>query len=1109
MSTNETKKCPLVVLELKQKRSREKGKLSSLIQRVHKKLVEASAGEGQPPQRPDVTAAAAAGQSRLPYYLLQPKAKASKPPYLGSNEVIILRDEQGWRKGRLTKHTGKYKNSGYEWGYYTEPADPADEGDADEHWAFLEPGLEWGVLRGVDTELDLSKLELLLSDGPQLPHTITSTCEACNGGEIKVFKEEVQYLRSQLPFKCFHSRRITDFQPGSSAEGPTLWTPRPGYPLLPRSGTGLDATARLAAPSTLASTVDAARINLRVKDVEDQLLKLVDAHSDLEDAIRNCNLGDITGFEELEKERMDGYLLPLQEEVDELQDRAQQAVEDIDRLADFEGEEEDGRPAGAKQQELVQQQEEQRRQEGLVQQQEEHRRQGGLVQQQEEHRRQEGLVQQQEQRRREELVQDLRRQGELDQQQEELRRQQERAKQEEIQHQEELQRQEQLRRQEEIQHQEELRRRKAARQQEELQRQEELLRQGQIQHQEELRRLKAARPQEEPERQEERRRQEASRRQVAASRPTPSLLEPLVFRSSFARSASCSEEFMPLGSPTVRSGSPARSSRASPPRSSSAASFQQALSPESRQALQMKRSRLEKEKQEIEDTLTEYEAQGSSKFKARTVDMAITEVEKLLTDILAELGLQLRARNFPPSSSPAKERAQLYDDMYTWLRLARRRNWAAVSEAEPPVVQQSLPGSGAAHLERARLPKFDGKPENYFEFKRRFQELVKTVKCSPVLEMTYLVDHLAVEAAKYVRGIREPVKAWAQLDKRYGDRRLAIMTARHHLSSAKLPKGPAHDQVEALVQELRLAKDCLEAVQAEDELFTDTAMIGTLLGKLPQTVRTKWYGHRVTLPAASALEDGRIFEQWLDKEGEAATLERITILQSELGHGHGAPPAPPALEKQACGRCHRPGHHANSCPPDPPLRDQPPGTRRAENFSVESHRPKLRYASKEEAEEEAARRTARTDPCPACRGAHSFTRRFNSGAFTASWPSVRLESCPEFVKLSPSQRATMVEAQGGCCLCTAFTHRQDRCFASTMSAQSWWAPRSAASATTPSSTAVTARTARPSRSPSPPPAPPRHSPPAWRQPCPGQAASLSCWRRLWPHPAAPTPPPPS
>ena len=375
---------------------------------------------------------------------------------------------------------------------------------------------------------------------------------------------------------------------------------------------------------------------------------------------------------------------------------------------------------------------------------------------------------------------------------------------------------------------------------------------------------------------------------------------------------------------------------------------------------------------------------------------------------------------------------RLHDATYAWLRRAWSKNWAAVSKPELQVVQQSPPAAGAAHLERAGLPRFDGKPENYADFKRRFQELVKTFQCSPVLEMTYLVDHLMPEFARYMRGVTVPATAWPQLDERYGDRRLAIMNTRHPLVSLKLPKGPAFNQVEAL-----------EVVQAEEELFMDSAMIGSLLGKLPRAVQTNWYDHPVTLPDASAVEEGLMFEQWLHRQGDAATMQALTILATEHSCGPTAPAPSHSHGEADVWEMSTTGPPRQLVSVDIPLRDLPAGGRLAENFSANSAggrkssgvasgnsggRLKPRFATKEEAEVAAAQAASRMDPCSVCQGTHNFTRKLNVGAFSLPWPSHRLESCPEFTKLAPSQRATMIEAQGCCCTCTAFTHKQERCF---------------------------------------------------------------------------------
>ena len=304
-------------------------------------------------------------------------------------------------------------------------------------------------------------------------------------------------------------------------------------------------------------------------------------------------------------------------------------------------------------------------------------------------------------------------------------------------------------------------------------------------------------------------------------------------------------------------------------------------SPESRSTLEMRRRRVEEGIRDTETWLLENEASGCSSFLADKMDSTISTLDQQLEEVMEMYSQQLRT--FPsPTGKRAATREAFFETSSRWVRAARHRNWAAVREAAP---KAAVPQHSAAHLERVKLPNFDGKAENWAEFKRRFKELIKAVNCSPVLEMTFLVDHLAAEAARYVLGVTDPTKAWALLDKRYGDRRLAILTTRHRLINLEVPRGPGYEKVEALVQGLRHARTCLEAVGAEDELFSDLAMVGILLNKLPPMVQEQWYRYRVTFPSTnSTREDGKYFEQWLDRQGEAATLERITLLGTQLAH---------------------------------------------------------------------------------------------------------------------------------------------------------------------------------------------------------------------------------
>ena len=101
-------------------------------------------------------------------------------------------------------------------------------------------------------------------------------------------------------------------------------------------------------------------------------------------------------------------------------------------------------------------------------------------------------------------------------------------------------------------------------------------------------------------------------------------------------------------------------------------------------------------------------------------------------------------------------------------------------------------------------------------------------------------------------------------------------------------------------------------------------------------------------------------------------------------------------------------------PPDTQRGNLSPGRRRAESFSIGSASGGMRriFANKNEAEVAAALAASTMAPCPVCQGAHQFTRIFSFGAFSP-WPSHRLEMCPKFIKLTPSQRATTIEGRGG------------------------------------------------------------------------------------------------
>ena len=69
------------------------------------------------------------------------------------------------------------------------------------------------------------------------------------------------------------------------------------------------------------------------------------------------------------------------------------------------------------------------------------------------------------------------------------------------------------------------------------------------------------------------------------------------------------------------------------------------------------------------------------------------------------------------------------------------------------------------------MPMFSGKQDNYHKFKREFIELTSAEQLLPVSWMGYLKRALiTLKAKRVVEGLMDMIKAWKELDRRYGSR---------------------------------------------------------------------------------------------------------------------------------------------------------------------------------------------------------------------------------------------------------------------------------------------------------------------------------------------------
>jgi hypothetical protein len=355
---------------------------------------------------------------------------------------------------------------------------------------------------------------------------------------------------------------------------------------------------------------------------------------------------------------------------------------------------------------------------------------------------------------------------------------------------------------------------------------------------------------------------------------------------------------------------------------------------------------------------------------------------------------------------------RIYNESHKWLREAR-----ASIRAMAKSTSSSGPGTSGtvrlSKLEPIPLPTFSGKPEEWADFKRVFLDLTGAEGYSDTLLLAQLRPRLPAEAQQLIRGITIVEEAWNRLGERYGNRTLAIITAKNQLINLKTGGGQPHEQLEALLQGVRQALTALRAVQADETLFADFSLISLLLRKVSRNHQERWH---LFSTSQDFLEDdgseGVKFCSWLEREGKAAQAARLTKLSGDL-----------ALQP------------TTQHPTTQPTVNKSPKTTLGTNgnpselqtFAVDG-RPTWvdQVATKEGAIKMAEEVKTRHGSCPLCKDDHTYPRALPWG--TMEWPSQRLEACPQFQQMTPQARGNALEEQGGCSLCTSYAHPKNKCF---------------------------------------------------------------------------------
>ena len=82
---------------------------------------------------------------------------------------------------------------------------------------------------------------------------------------------------------------------------------------------------------------------------------------------------------------------------------------------------------------------------------------------------------------------------------------------------------------------------------------------------------------------------------------------------------------------------------------------------------------------------------------------------------------------------------------------------------------------------------------------------------------------------------------------------------------------------------MRVTRAFLRAIKAENKMLSGLGTIGTLLMKLSGEYCKEWF--RYTNEHAGK-DKGKVFQQWMDREGRRAVRQKVALISTQLNHSH-------------------------------------------------------------------------------------------------------------------------------------------------------------------------------------------------------------------------------
>ena len=271
-------------------------------------------------------------------------------------------------------------------------------------------------------------------------------------------------------------------------------------------------------------------------------------------------------------------------------------------------------------------------------------------------------------------------------------------------------------------------------------------------------------------------------------------------------------------------------------------------------------------------------------------------------------------------------------------------------------------------------------------------------------------------------GVEAMRVAWERLEKRYGNRKIAILTIQSRLVKVALT-GEDHERVEKLSVEVDRAVNLLRPLGALDALTRDFEMVGKLVDKLPKPLQAEWDRHATSSEFdADARTDWEKFVGWLERQRRMADNAKIRWLEKQQSQPTGSKTTKlPFRGVDGCWKCGGKGHLSRFCTSPTTAEVKLNYVEDMESVSAVENKPS-KPRTRSDWLEIRPQAKERAGACPICGKEHSYKRKFQWGEM--DWPSAMMRSCPKYMEMNPVQRGKKVEEVKGCCKCTSWKHQK-------------------------------------------------------------------------------------